>query len=284
MFSKWVVCVLTFFTINGYHSELWPTSTHRKMAPVIFLMHFILGILMTYYLFEFMLWMNVNLKKLNMINEVIEYSIAVMTYWAIIIESYVKRKTQRKFWEYVRAIDQNYAQHNAIILQSYLYKFFEYSTFYFSALTFFMIKVNNFSNISAPILIARWLLLETCSIRLTYYLFYLELMQFELKVIEKEVLEMSKSNIYRVRNSQIKQFERHRLMWLRKYYKVVHELVSCVNSVFGWSSPLTFLANFNFLLTDLNWGYYHRLKIDISTVGMLSFSLIFSRSIFLFNF
>lgn len=113
----------------------------------------------------------------------------IIACWTIIIESYIQRKSRRKFWQLSQRIDEQYAQHNDVKFQKYLIKFFVFSIFKVSII----IHAHYVRNVLFHLGIILSSVLEfICFGRMLYYLFYVEVIQFELKVIENEPCEQVK--------------------------------------------------------------------------------------------
>lgn len=88
-------------------------------------------------------------------------------------------------------------------------------------------------------------LYQILSISNFYYIFYMKLVQENLRLLEIQF------NLEKQGNSMNKHFN-----LIRKNYQRVHEMISCLNHTFGWSQFFTILFSFHILLTELNWSYW----------------------------
>lgn len=95
-----------------------------------------------------------------------------------------------------------------------------------------------------------FLLYMLCRNRVFYFLFYIELIKYELKIIEKESGDKSSSD-----RNETEIFSRRRFLWLREHYQTIYEIKEYVNSKFSWSNTATVMYSFNLVLTDVNWMY-----------------------------
>lgn len=262
MFSNRINCILVFFDFCGFYSEYRTTTTYRKISFIIFVFHLILCLLFTIYSIQLTIWLNRFSSKLNMVNEMSLFFIVLFNCWVVIIESFHRRKTQRKLWQICHRIDKYYARHDQVKLQSFVCKFLEYFIVYPILMIYLLRDVMLNAGVHISAILSYSLLLQTCRIRVFFYLFYLELIIYELGLITNELkrkLDIYKVNKFLSRtctvNCKLNQFERSRFKWLREYYLSIQELSNCVNSIFGWSSFLTILFSFNTLFTDINTMY-----------------------------
>lgn len=87
------------------------------------------------------------------------------------------------------------------------------------------------------------IIIRLCHMRLFYYLFCLEIVNFEMEAIDK-ILEgmQNHSNITE-------------LISIREYFHGTYEMMDALNEVFGCSMLAVILSCFYVLLADLNWFY-----------------------------
>lgn len=254
MLSKWIVYALVLFNLCGFYTEFFKTAIHRKISNVAFVFHIVLALFLTVFSIQIQIWMDSHIKKLDMINGFCQYVCSLIAHWTIIAESYIQRKNQQEFWQLLQNIDCHHAQHNQIKPNSYFFKLLEYFSFYFVLTIYFFDDIQN-----DGVFCAVNILLLLCQNRLFYYLFYMELINFELKFIVNEIrrtFEGLEEEGF-CKNTNLKCFEQMRLKWLREYYQLIHALSGCVNSVFGWSNFATVVYTFVFLVTEINWTYKH---------------------------
>lgn len=180
---------------------------------------------------------------------------ALVTYWTIIIESYAQRKIQEQFWHIFKQIDTRFHRHKNLLMKSYFLKFFEFLVVF----SIIQVALDNyftmFHNHIVCYLFAYVVLVKMYQFRVFYYLFYIEIINSELKVIEKGIKFISKiSRSYCPWLSSDK-YPVNSVKCLREYFRLIYELSVCINSVFGLSQFATILCCFYFVLTDLNWAY-----------------------------
>lgn len=90
------------------------------------------------------------------------------------------------------------------------------------------------------------IIINLCQNYISFYVLHLEVIHFELKIIENELNEC--------RNSS--DMERCiKLIKIQESYCLVHEMVENVNIVFGWSYMATILFCFHYLLTEINYVF-----------------------------
>lgn len=259
MFSRWKFCVFVLFTACGFYPEVPTISRNQKTLFAILLFHLYNFIMFVSSLDDTLDWMNKCLTKLDMTNETLQNVIAPLAYCLISIESFVKRKTMRRFWElYEDMLAYSHAHRNSRMLCKYLAKFIECFIFSNAAIIYILVDANEDSDfMDVPYLFAQFVLSQISQIHLFYYLFYLELINFELKIIESKVKQELLCSLT--------------LKLLQKHYQSVYKMSECINSVFGWSSSVAILSVFTYFLTDTNWFYYH--YSDESGIFLLIFAL-----------
>lgn len=253
MFPKWFVCVMTFFMVCGFCSEISSSSSsmNRKTSVVFSVLHIILAAYLTYYLVDIKLLMDKNGTQLEMINGMFQYSCALMSHWVVILESYFQRKNQRFFFQLLECIDQHQETNAKKMLRNYRIKFLEYFVFYL------YLVINLFEQISnSGAVFAMTLLSALCQARMFYYLFYLETINFELKMIKNKFIKMIKTIKFRKNLCEKRlndQAAYKTLIRVRKTYQHVYEIIECITKSFGWSNIASIFNVFLQLMTDLNW-------------------------------
>lgn len=261
MFPKRITHLLRFFDAWGYCTESYDTSKYDQVALLIFLFHISLATTLTLFVFGFFLGRDVMASHYEMhqiVNKLLHFSSVLLTYFAIIIESYSQRKIQKHFWRIVRQIDDRFHRHKRFVLHTYLFKFTEF------LLVFSVIQVEIGGYFAETMgfyrvvyyLLAYIVVMKMYQFRIFYYIFYVELINFELKSIETEVkmiYNLSRSNCPCLTGNA--KYPVENFKWIRKYYCLVHSLNTCLNSIFGWSQLSTITCCFHLIVTDLNWAY-----------------------------
>lgn len=259
MFNKPILILLKIFDGWGFCTERPSDPKCRRKTVQIFILHILLAVTVTVSIIDFVLYTfssNGNLH--NVVNNSLHYSTALVTYWSILIESYTQRQMQRKFWEAITCIDEEFHDHTRFTLSSYLFRLIELFTIFSiiqMGIAGYFVSYTTYYPV-VPYLLAYNIMIKMYQLRIFYYLFYVELINFELKAIEHEIKNTStnsRSDYRRSPESMISPIKS--IKWIRKYYCLVHLLNVCLNSIFGWSNFTTILCSFYLLLTDLNWAY-----------------------------
>lgn len=255
MFSKWVLCVLWFFTLFGVRPELPNMVLQQKISHITFLFSIVCTASLTVCSINVKTWLMKFLRTMHIVNGLSQYCFGLITIWTFIIQSIIQRKSQQKFWEIFLHIEQHFVQRNQIVLKIYLVKIFEFYLF-FIFLTIFEF-VSYPKEFLSEVLFA-YRILSIIIINQSFYChFYMELLVFELKTVENEAKDMFESNknerLYMLNKTA--SFKRKRFTRLREYYQLIFELNECVNINFGWSVTFFILYGFFSLLCVLNWNY-----------------------------
>lgn len=135
------------------------------------------------------------------------------------------------------------------------------------------IRIELDTNLHYSTFVAYTLLYEICQLRVFYYLFCLEVVNFQLKMIDNEVETMQnalnftskKSTSYLIRISETSifySFESQRLKWIREYFFRIYEMINLLNETFGWSQVAAISFCFHLLLTEIAWGYIHYMEMS----------------------
>lgn len=251
MFSRETKYLLIFYKICGFNPKSFEQS---KISLLILTIHIIWACYSTYSVTGFLIKRFHKKETLHFVNSFVQFSSALVAYWMIIIESFDQQNLSR-FWCVFRKIDSLYYQKNGLKMQKHLFQFIEY----FVAMILFLIILSQDILPCNCIWFVYLFLTKLCQNRAFYYLFYVELINCELKNVQKEVMKMvsvwETRKQYEERIHLFYDFERHRFKWIREYFRCIHEMVDCVNSAFGWSHVATILFCFHFVLTESNWIY-----------------------------
>ncbi|XP_055295867.1 uncharacterized protein LOC129565239 [Sitodiplosis mosellana] len=260
MEPKWIVFILRYFDCWGFCTEF---QTTQRRSDECYLVILVLHIVMDF----FAAWSIVAFLKrptddeLGHVNDVIKLGGILFVCFLSVTESYFKRKRQRRFWHVFQKIEQSYRSRQSFRLQSYLKKF---AFFIFGSITstlylMFYSYHNGSLFINYPHF---WFTYEIVTRqyrnRVLYYLFYLELVENELKTIEglaRDAAQSSHCSMYKIdkRENSGNQSDLKRIF---EYYQLACELSEELNSVFGWSNAATISFLFGLILTELNWVYW----------------------------
>lgn len=267
MHPRWINCLLFYFDLWGFCTQFGKSSLHQNFDRVVFILHIILAsvcsISVTMYLRTFAA------DKLGTYNDSLKLCGILVVYWLSIFESYIQRHSQRTFWDIIHEIDKQFCSHRNLYFKTYLCKIILY----------YIISILMHLNYAYRLIIAKqselyffWfcytIILLFYTNRLFYYLFFLEFIEHELNVINREIgqLLISYKSYGVTRTSFTKSFHRNRFKWIRKYFVSVHDMFSIINSVFGWSNVANILLPFLIFLADINWFYwriFNKYRVDL---------------------
>lgn len=262
MFPKRIRFLLNFFDICGFYTE-----TKEKTKSRIFIVHSLWAFILTCFCVACSTEPMILGDGLPyLVNELLQIMNGMLTYWVIIVESYVQRETQRKFWRIYRFIDTMKTSCTRKFLRIYYFKFVEYLVVVAIIQLYFTQHFTHY--------VKHYSLFRICYLfsqiiyqyRVFYYLFYLELIKFELKMIKNELKDMVSLSQFqhsfarctrrrhkRCYNSMRRSTE-NSLKRISSYCQLVFELTKCINQIFGWSNFTTVLYSFHLPLTDGNWA------------------------------
>lgn len=257
MFSKWIVVLLKYYDFLGYYTEFALTTKYHHAVFVVFLLHIFLASCLSAFSIQYILLPDFY-PMLTMINSSFQLFCVLIVYWAVIIESYLRRNVQKQFWRILEVIESQHYRRVHSQLTSYLIKFFEFFVAFVLAQITLNAQFISHTGLISCYLLAYLILVKISQDRMLYYLLHVELLHIELKMIEQEVQRMviiSRNKCSLLNTHLTMENQRNRFKCIRDYYRLAYDLNVCINSIFGWSHFATILCYFYFLLTDLNWAY-----------------------------
>lgn len=257
MLQKQIVCILTFFDMFGYDTGFSPISTGRKSKLFILFVNILFATLFTLYEFCFIIELLNLVGILDTINELIQYSAALCTYWLIILDSILYRREHKTFWNNLERINGSFCS-QCLSLQNYLW--YSIECILISTILYMCVYATNvfpstmFSNFVFLILILVW------QIRLFYYILCLEIVYHQLKTISNEIsIIKSVFNVAGegncVHTSKMDSCEFEGIRRIQEYYYCVNTMMDILNVIFSWSQPAVILFCLYSVVTDLNWLY-----------------------------
>lgn len=253
MYPKWMAFILRFFDIWGNCTEFSKSRFYRIFIHVILLINIVFGINTA---IEFKNYLHVHSNDtLGTVNDTIKLNGFQLIFWITIIEAYVKRKSQRRFWEIMKEIDKKYCCHQRFLLRSYVIEFSIFIGYFVIVKIFYEIRLMTESIRSKSFWNSFDLVCNVYEMHSFYHLFYLKLIEYELTTIKHETQNLNQ-NFQSKMNKNFKKFGLQRIKWVRNYYTLVYDLCSTLNHIFGRSN--IFYIPFSFLLitTELNWVYW----------------------------
>lgn len=243
--------MLTIFDVcGGCNSGLSKLSRYRNC---IYFLHSSLAIVLIWYTTRLVEIYYSKILLLEAISECLQYITALSTYCLIIFDSMVFHREHRAFWAILQQIDGSYNSQTEITFRSYMVKFGAYllKTILFSTLRL-CTPIVSFDVDAAYIY-----LFTICEVRIFYYIFCVEILNFQLNAIDQELHET-------VAVDTVLAAPFPRFGWIRAYSHTIHKMSRLLNKVFGWSNVSTISFCFFFLLTEIHWFYIHyKTMLDI---------------------
>lgn len=279
MLPKQMLNMLCYFDVCGFNSGSSRVSQNGKVNNFIYFVHILTAIFLTMFEFRLMADYFPSLGLTEAITESLEYSAALYTYWLIIFDSLMHRQAHANFWNTLHHIDRQFSCQPKYAIRSYMVKFYAYSI---KTISIVVIRLTISSITGFIIDFAYIALFIVCEVRMFYYLYCLEILHMQLKIVASEVRTMTTilnaTRQFHLANCNVittcESFEMQRMKWIREYFHDVHKMMSSLNIVFGWSHVGAIMFCFYYLLTESNWLYIHFNNIpDINRAGERPFDL-----------
>lgn len=262
MYPKWIFYFSRYFDLLGFCTGVSAKSSqHPKSVHFIFMFHIVQITILTVQAIEFLTRAGSSgNNKLGTINDDLKNITTLLIYWSSIFELYLKRDTQKEFWRRFNEIDEHYCSHRRFFLRDFVFHTIFRNLIVAAVLTEYSVRVV-FTKYFNVIFVEFWVVFIVLTMfslnRLFYYLFYIELILYELKMIEREVNEVVRVNRMKLKSRlevhKFTKFHRMRFEWIRQYYQLMWEMTLYVNEVFAWSNLPTILLPFQYILGDANW-------------------------------
>lgn len=268
MLPKQIVYIISFFDAFGYDSGSSTFSKNRKIVHFICFVHVSLAIVLTIFKFHLNVKYYSSLELPEAFSELLQYSTALYTYWLILMDSIVEQKSHHQFWTILQQIHVEFNNQQNFHCRRYLLKFVEFLSVVM-AISIWKIATNPLVEFDVEIAYA--ILFEICLIRMFYYLFCLEIVQFQLNAIRHEMNSIKtlsdRSNHRKRKFSHSFDASEHlhatkQLKWIRNYVECVYKMTQYLNEIFGYSHVAAILFFLYFVLTELNWIYIHNSEIQ----------------------
>lgn len=222
---------------------------------------------LTLWKFRFILQLYESVGLIETINEIVEYCASVYAYWLIILDSFVHRQAHKRFWQTVQQIDKHVCCLSHFEFRRYMAEFIEFFAIRISIIVINMILVN-FER--TGIYIAYMIPIQICQIRVFYYIFGLEAIQFQLECIEREIVRTRTGSSNSIL-AEVINFKR-----IRKNFECIYKSSDLLNTIFGFSQVAAVLFCFYSMFTDLNYIYIHFRELsEVDLIGKYSLVMIF---------
>lgn len=264
MLPNRVVNTLNFFDICCYDTGSSKLSKNRKIIHFIYLVHILLAILLTFFEFQMFIEYYPLLGLSEAFSELLQYSTPLFTYWLIIMDSILQRKSHQHFWKCFERIHDQFNCRINFNFRGYFIKFFEFFSVSISIVVITGV-INGLSHFDIECAYA--ILFEVVQLRIFYYLFCLEIVHSQLNAIENEVKSIERIQnhfddrqwylLCTVESDDYHLFALRRLKQIREYVYCVYKMIDILNTMFGWSHVTAILFCFYLLLTGFNWFYIH---------------------------
>lgn len=260
MLPNQIVNFLTFFDAYCYNSGSSKLSKNIKVVHSVYFIHVLMVIFLTIFGIHLILEYYPLLGLTEAFTELLQYSTPLCTYWLILVDSIVYQKSHQDFWYILLRIHKQFYGQFDCNFYGYFIKIVEFFTVTISISVLYAVLnpvVDSNINIMYSILI------KICQIRIFYYLFCLEIVQYQLKAIENEMKFLQNIQSRRChlpcssKSPKFVCFAIQRLKWFREYFSSIHKMVDILSKVFVCSHMVAILFCFYMPLTDFNWFYIH---------------------------
>lgn len=244
---------LFYFDLWGSMSQFNKSANQSHSSFLIFSLHILLASISSVIIIEYLL--RPTGDELGTANDTFKFIAFVLTYWLSIFELYLKRRTQNGIWELMSHIDRQLCSHHNFILAKYNIKFAAYSIAVILINLSYLHRILSAHQVNYVHFWTVYVLMELMlQHRSFYYLFYLELIAYELQIIQNELDKINECTNHP--DEFIQKFHRNRFKWVRQYYDSIHELCTIIHNVFSWSHVAVLLLPFHTILLDINWMYW----------------------------
>lgn len=261
MYPRWLNILLYYFDIWGLSTEFRVNQPYRRIIWFASIIHWVLGLIVTILLIVY-LQRPVN-DPLGTINDVIKHAGTLIVFWSTLIELKTKLSVRRNFWNIFNKIDSLFCSHRCFKLPDYLNKLrFCFSTFAIACLVYLQQIISNTGTQYVYFWFTHFTLITLYINRVFYYLFYLELIKYELRMIENEIKEVVR--VYRNKRRRFAngkdvlfiKFENKRFKWIREYFQSSYDMCHVFNHALQISNVVAIPLPFLLIITDVIWLYW----------------------------
>lgn len=238
MYSHRLVSLLKFYDFCGFNTQYSTSAKYHRQSRIIFSVHIFIAFALFLSIFYILSIFKSSLKPLEALSEISVYSICLITYCSILIESYIHQKNQRHFWQLYENINRD--KQTIIKLRFHLGKILIYFLSNLSNVIGFILE----GNFEIIVFIVYFYLSNVGHLRIFYYSFCLELIECQLKAIKIEMIDQNRTKI-------------DGLKWTRNVYRIIYEMSEEMNETFDWLHSFVVMFCFHYILNDLNWAYLH---------------------------
>lgn len=210
MLPRKIECILSCFDVFGYNSGTSKLSSYKQAAHFIYIAHISVAIFYTIHLIHFtLLYLSLEFQLVELFNSLLQYFAALIEYWFLIIDSVCYRHEHNLFWEYFRKFNNKDVNCFHFLLKLALY----ISITLFCLLAFILPN----GDTTNEFIILHGFLIKLCEIRIFHYIFCVDVLHSQLKIIDHEV-ETSK-----YKNTQ--GIERNTFKWIWIHHNCIYERI-----------------------------------------------------------
>lgn len=265
--------LLLYFNLLGFFTRIKRYPHQRQMDILILVVHSVVASFATYFIW---LYLTRPVKDtLGTFNDILKFAVLLNSYYLSIFELYFNRHIQQHFWTLFTCVDQHFCSHQRFYLRNYL---FQMKIYFAAAILSYIIYFNRLFANSRDKFLDFWFVYTYVVLiyqnRSFYYMFFMEVISYELQIIDRELNEMLfycgrfHSGYKKTKKIFLEKFHRNRFKWIRQYYATIYEMNCTINEVFGWSNVAAILLSFHLILADINWFYWKLLnKYEFSILG-----------------
>lgn len=255
MYPRWMLNLLFYFDLWGFCTQIKRSPNQLKFDRSMLTLHIIFASISTLLISKYL--SRPGDDKLGMVNDIMKFTVLLLVYWLSIFELYSKRRIQRQFWCIVHYIDKRFCSLQRFNLGYYPMKIEIYFTLTIFIHSIFFKQLLSSTRIKFLYFWITYILIVWIyQNRAFYYLFYLEWIKNELKIVNHEAHEIVATYQKKILIKRLRIFQRNRFKWLRQYYGSTYDLSDALNIIFGWSNVVTILVSVHLILADLNWFYW----------------------------
>lgn len=257
MFPKSVQILLKCFDVLGFWTEYCKERMWVHITYIACCFHIVLVSISTF----FVMYLTINpgdFPEWFYINELVKHYSASVAYWTILIESYMQRTKQQRFWKIYSKIN-DYSRVDELPIRSYWLKFFKHfleNGLIEIILTGYFFRKNI---IFIGFVTMHIILLELYQCRLFYYLFHLEIIKVQIKHLARDVRNLWKVNQNNYacfkKSLNTDNFDLDEIREIRTRFHLIFEAFQNIDAVFAWSNLFTILYAFHNAFAAFNWSF-----------------------------
>lgn len=236
MLPNHITLIIKAFDCLGFFTEFKSNRWSRTLRYAISCIIFIYFTTFNYNLY--LLKRTPSIKIVDLIIAQLQYFGALFTYFIVCIESFIKRSSQRAFWQRITTNDHHVENE----WRSNLLKF---GCCLFILIGYLVQLSLDVDSKCIVFVLTVTVLTRMYQFRIFYHSIYMEVIRIHLKVI----------HMYAVAASVLVKVPEGYLKSIRLTYRRTFKSVNCMNEIFGYSQLFVVSYSFFLVLTDCNWCY-----------------------------